>query len=118
LVEKLHDGCYRPLPARRVYIPKGMDSQRPLGIVSVEDKVLQYVVADILGRIYEQDFRGFSYGFRPGRGCHDALDALSVAIGRKKVSWILDADIRKYFDSISHKFLMSFRSVELAPQEY
>jgi group II intron reverse transcriptase/maturase len=76
--------------------------------VSVEDKVLQYVLADILGRIYERDFRGLSFGFRPGRGCHDALAALSVAIGRKKASWILDADIRKYFDSISHKLLMSF----------
>jgi group II intron reverse transcriptase/maturase len=104
---KLHRGSYRALPARRVYIPKGPDSQRPLGILAVEDKVVQHTVAHILEGIYEQDFLGFSYGFRPGRGCHDTLDGLSVAIERGKVNYILDADIKGYFDSIPHERLMS-----------
>jgi group II intron reverse transcriptase/maturase len=108
LNEKLQSGRYRALPARRVYIPKGPDSKRPLGIVALEDKIVQRAVASILGEIYEEDFYGFSYGFRPRRGCHDALDALAVAIGRKKVNWVLDADIKGFFDSISHEHLMSF----------
>jgi group II intron reverse transcriptase/maturase len=108
LYDKLMNGSYRALPARRVDIPKGPDSTRPLGIVAIEDKVVQHTVADILQRIYEEDFLGFSYGFRPGRGCHDALDALAVAIESKKVNWILDADIQGFFNSISHEHLISF----------
>jgi group II intron reverse transcriptase/maturase len=107
LNDRLHCGSYRALPAKRVYIPKGKDSKRPLGIVAVEDKVVQHAVVAILEAIYEQDFLGFSYGFRPGRSQHDALDALSVAIVRKKVNWVLDADISGFFDSINHDKLMA-----------
>jgi group II intron reverse transcriptase/maturase len=107
LEKKLHSGSYRPLPARRAYIPKGPNEKRPLGIVAIEDKIVQRAAAEILAAIYEVDFFGFSYGFRPGRSCHDALDALTVAIESKKVNWILDADIKGFFDSISHDRLMT-----------
>lgn len=105
---RIHRGAYRALPSRRVWIPKPDGRQRPLGIASLEDKIVQQAVLWVLQSIYEQDFLGFSYGFRPGRGCHDALDALSVAITSKKVNWILDADIEGFFDAIDHTWLIKF----------
>ena len=94
---RVHRGAYRALPSRRVYIQKEDGRQRPLGVAALEDKITQYAVATILNQIYEEDFLGFSYGFRPGRSQHDALDALSYALLKKKVNYILDADIRSFF---------------------
>jgi group II intron reverse transcriptase/maturase len=105
---RLHRGAYRAKPSRRVWIPKSDGRQRPLGIASLEDKIVQQAVLWVLQAIYEQDFLGFSYGFRPGRSCHLALDALSVALTSKRVNWILDADIEGFFDNISHEWLMKF----------
>lgn len=105
---RLQRGAYRAKPSRRVYIPKADGRQRPLGIASLEDKVVQRAVVVVLNAIYEVDFLGFSYGFRPRRSQHDALDALNVGLIRKKVSWLLDADIRGFFDTIDHGWLMKF----------
>jgi group II intron reverse transcriptase/maturase len=111
-IEDLHDrvqrGAYRALPSRRVYIPKPDGRQRPLAVAALEDKIVQRAVAALLNAVYEEDFLGFSYGFRPGRGAHDALDALCVGIDSKKVSYILDADIRSFFDEISQEWLIRF----------
>jgi RNA-directed DNA polymerase len=111
-LEDLHDrvqrGAYRARPSRRVYIPKPDGRKRPLAVAALEDKIVQRAVAALLNAIYEEDFLGFSYGFRPGRGAHDALDALCVGIHGRKVSWILDADIRSFFDTISHAWLTRF----------
>src|SRR5215469_15169741 len=111
-IEDLHDrvqrGAYRALPSRRVYIPKPDGRQRPLAVAALEDKIVQRAVTALLNAIYEEDFLGFSYGFRPGRGAHDAMDALCVGIHSKKVSYILDADIRSFFDEISQEWLIRF----------
>src|SRR6476620_6076336 len=111
-LEDLHGrvqrGAYRALPSRRVYIPKPDGRQRPLAVAALEDKIVQRAVATLLSAIYEEDFLGFSYGFRPGRGTHDALDALCVGMHSKKVSFILDADIRSFFDEISQEWLIRF----------
>jgi len=108
LHREIHTGAYRALPSRRVFIPKADGRQRPLGIASIEDKVVQQAVGMVLNTIYEEDFLGFSYGFRQGRGQHDALDALTEAIGWRKVNWILDADIQSFFDELDHEWMMRF----------
>ncbi len=105
---RLHKGAYRALPSRRVYIPKPDGQQRPLAVAALEDKIVQRATIAVLNAIYEEDFLGFSYGFRPKRGQHDALDALVVGITTKKVNYILDADIRSYFNSINQAWLIRF----------
>jgi retron-type reverse transcriptase len=98
---RLHRGAYRALPGRRVYIPKPDGRQRPLAVAALEDKIVQRAVATLLNAIYEEGFLGMSYGFRPRRGAHDALDGLCVGIDSRKVSYVLDADIRSFFDTAS-----------------
>src|SRR3982074_1987780 len=105
---RVHRGTYRALPSRRVFIPKPDGRQRPIAIAALEDKIVQRAVVMVLNEIYEEDFLGFSYGFRQGRGAHDALDALVVGIESKKVNWILDADIKSFFDEISRERLIEF----------
>lgn len=116
LSERLRRGAYRARPVRRVYIPKPDGRQRPLGVTTLEDKVVQRALVLVLNSIYEADFLGFSYGFRPGRNQHDALDALYVAIKRRRVNWVLDADIRGYFDAIPHEWLVKLVEHRIADQ--
>jgi RNA-directed DNA polymerase len=105
---RIHRGAYRASASRRQYIPKSDGQKRPLGIAAIEDKVAQRAVVGVLDAIYEEDFLGFSYGFRPGRSQHDALDALAAGITQTKANWIVDADIQSFFDSVSHEWLMRF----------
>ncbi len=108
LHRQVHCGSYRAQPSRRTYIPKPDGRRRPLGVAALEDKIVQHAVGQVLGAVYEEDFLGFSYGFRPGRGQHDALDALWVGLLQRRVRWVLDADIRGFFDTLDHGWLMQF----------
>jgi group II intron reverse transcriptase/maturase len=116
LSDRLRRGAYRAKPARRAYIPKPDGRQRPLGVVTLEDKLVQRATTEVLNAIYEQDFLGFSYGFRSGRNPHNALDALYVAVQRRKVGWVLDADIRGFFDAIDRGWLLKFIEHRVADQ--
>jgi len=116
LHERVQSGRYRASPSRRVYIPKADGRLRPLGIATLEDKIVQRAVVEVLNAVYEADFRGFSYGFRPGRKPHDALDALAAGIYRKKVNWVLDADIRDFFGQLDRAWLDKFLRHRIADE--
>jgi group II intron reverse transcriptase/maturase len=111
---RVRRGAYRAMPTRRVFIPKADGRLRPLGVASLEDKIVQRAVVEVLNAIYEEDFLGFSYGFRPGRSPHDALDALATGISRRKVNWVLDADIRDFFSCLDRGWLEKFLEHRIA----
>jgi RNA-directed DNA polymerase len=108
LHERVHSGSYRAKPSKRIYLPKPDGKQRPIGIAAMEDKIVQQAISWVLEQIYEEDFLGFSYGFRPGRSAHGALDAMWVAVMQRKVNWIVDADVRSFFDNLDHGWMKEF----------
>ena len=114
LSARLQQGAYRARPVKRAYVPKRDGKRRPIGVTVLEDKIVQKATVGVLNAVYETDFLGFSYGSRPGRNAHNALDALSVGIMRRKVNWMLDADIRGYFDAINHEWLVKFVEQRIA----
>jgi RNA-directed DNA polymerase len=114
LHNRVHTGAFRALPSKRAFIPKADGQLRPLGIAAMEDKIVQGAMVMVLNAIYEEDFAGFSYGYRPGRGQHDCLDALATVLMRKRVNWVLDADIRRFFDTIDHGWMMKFLEHRIA----
>jgi group II intron reverse transcriptase/maturase len=114
LYERIHNGTYRAQPSKRIYIPKPDGKQRPIGIAALEDKIAEQAVVSILNQIYEEEFLGFSYGFRPGRSPHRALDAINVGITERKVNWILEVDIRSFFDNLDHGWLLKFLEHHIA----
>jgi RNA-directed DNA polymerase len=114
LHDRIHRGAYWAQPSKRAWIPKADGRQRPLGIAALEDKIVQQAIKTVLEQVYEEDFLGFSYGFRPGRSCHNALDALWMGITHRKVNWVLDADIRGFFDAIDHEWLLRFLEHRIA----
>ena len=116
LLDRLHRGSYRPQPSRRRWIPKGDGRQRPLGIPAIEDKIVQRALAAILTEVYEEEFYEFSYGFRPGRGCHDALRALARHIGHNRVNWVVEADIKGFFDNVDHEWLLRMVAVRVSDE--
>lgn len=116
LHERVQSGRYRAMPSKRIWIPKPDGRKRPIGIAVLEDKIVQQAVAMVLNRIFEVDFLGFSYGFRPKRNPHNALDAVWVGIEKRKVNWVLDADIKGFFDAISHEWLLKFLEHRIADQ--
>ena len=105
---RLQRGAYRAKPVKRAYVPKEDGRKRPIGVLVLEDKIVQRATTEVLNAVYEVDFLGFSYGFRRGRSQHNALDALAVGIERRKVNWVYDADIRGFFDAIDHEWLVKF----------
>jgi group II intron reverse transcriptase/maturase len=116
LSERLRRGAYRARPVRRAFIPKADGRLRPLGVPVLEDKLVQRATAEVLGALYEPDFLGFSYGFRPGRSAHDALDALAVGIATRRVKWVLEADIRSFFDAMKHEWIVKFLEHRIADE--